>query len=471
MGKQVCRPGGMLFNSAAFLVFFPLVYAIYLAMAGRFRAQNVVLLIASWIFYGWWDWRFLSLIWLSTIVDYVVALRIQASPDDRRRRRWLMLSLVTNLGALGVFKYFDFFSRSLAAALSSLGIDAEPFLLEVVLPVGISFYTFQTLSYSIDVYRRRIPPCRDLIGFALYVAFFPQLVAGPIERAGRLLQQIEGPRQITTDQLQSGLWLAAWGFFKKMVLADNMARIADPVFADPSGQAGLDLVLGALAFTLQIYADFSGYSDIARGIAKLMGFELVVNFKIPYVAASPSDFWRRWHISLSQWLRDYLYISLGGNRGTRLATARNLVLTMLLGGLWHGAAWNFVVWGAFHGALLVAYRPLESVQRFRWLRVPIMFGFTILGWIIFRSASLADIGTFLTQMGPTPSSQSLRWIVMLAAGWFPLIVVEAWQHRTGDLLAPLEMPWPLKGLTLAGLVAATLVLGVRKGGEFIYFQF
>ena len=336
----------MLFTSAVFLLFFAVFYACYLLLRGHRTGQNVLLLVANYVFYGWWDWRFLSLLLLTTWIDFAAG-RWMGRVSGGIPRRWILVgALAFNLGMLGFFKYFNFFTDSAVELCSALGFHADAPTIRILLPLGISFYTFQAVSYVVDVYRLKTKPTGSLLDFSIYVAFFPLLISGPIERSDHLLPQIAAPRRITLEQLNAGVFLILWGFFKKLVIADNIGPIADEVFDGYLQQGGLNVILGALAFAFQIYCDFSGYSDIARGLAKLMGFDLILNFKLPYFALSPSDFWRRWHISLSTWLRDYLYIPLGGNRGTKLQTFRNLMVTMLLGGLWHGAAWNFVLWGA-----------------------------------------------------------------------------------------------------------------------------
>ncbi len=473
----------MLFNSFVFLGFFLLIYALYLSSRRSRRLQNVLLLVASYVFYGYWDWRFLGLLALSTVVDFFVGRALHRSADPRRRKLLLTVSVCTNLGILGFFKYFDFFADSLAALMGLLGLQPDPFTLGILLPVGISFYTFQTMSYTIDIYRGKLEPVDSISDFALFVAFFPQLVAGPIERASNLLPQIARPRRIGQDEVGAALWLILWGYFKKVVIADRMALIANPIFAEHAEFQGLELVVGLLAFTVQIYGDFSGYSDIARGVAKLMGFELMVNFKLPYLAINPSDFWLRWHVSLSSWLRDYLYIPLGGSRGGTLRTQRNLALTMLLGGLWHGAAWNFVIWGAYHGTLLAVYRWLDPrpihadpwrdrSQRPRVLfMMALMFVFTVIGWLIFRADSASQIVYFLGNMhhgvGETGWTLLYTWFYF---SW-PLIPVQLLQYRTGNLLAVTGLPTPLKlaiyGLLFCGIVA----FAVHESMEFIYFQF
>lgn len=342
----------MLFNSLAFVIFFAVVYGLYIVLP--FRAQNRMLLLASYIFYGWWDWRFLGLIFVSTLVDYIASWGIHKSSGILPRRGWLSFSLISNLGMLAYFKYANFFVDSFVAMVQNLGIPLDMTLAEILLPVGISFYTFQTLSYTIDVYRGELEPVKDFGDFALFVAYFPQLVAGPIERAAVLLPQLSAPRTLNHKQLEDGCWLILYGFFLKLVVADNLSPFTQRVFNNPSGEQGAIILFGVYAAAWQIFGDFAGYSNIARGISKLMGIELMKNFDQPFFAISPSDFWRRWHISLSTWLRDYLYIPLGGNRGSSRRTYCNLMATMLIGGLWHGAAWNFVAWGFFHGAILCA---------------------------------------------------------------------------------------------------------------------
>ncbi len=469
----------MLFNSFVFLVFFAGFYNTYLHCMRWRRAQNALLLAGSYLFYGWWDWRFLGLLLLSTVIDFSVAQALSRSSEAGRRKLLVGLSVASNLSILGFFKYFNFFADTLVTTLAGVGLQLDAVTLEVILPVGISFYTFQTLSYTIDVYRRRMEATDSLLNFAVFVAFFPQLVAGPIERAQRFLPQVAAPRVITARNIDEGVFLLIWGLFKKMVIADNAAIIANEVFNNYQEHSGLILLVGALAFTLQIYCDFSGYSDIARGLSKLMGFELMVNFKLPYFARTPSEFWLRWHVSLSSWLRDYLYISLGGNRGTPWLTYRNLCLTMLLGGLWHGAAWNFVAWGAFHGAILVVYRALgvthQRVAQMPWIANlaawGVMFGLTVFGWILFRARSLDQITHFVTQMGLEVSDQCATLAWDLAVFWAPLLVVQFWQLHRNDLLIIPKMPLVVRSVTYALLICGLMVFGAGESQEFIYFQF
>ncbi len=473
----------MLFNSYVFIGFFVVVYSLYLLLRGHHKAQNRLLLVASYVFYGYWDWRFLSLIAISTLIDYSVGLALHTTEASRRRKQLLLISVAANLTLLGFFKYFNFFADSVAGLLDLFGMHAGFVTLNIVLPVGISFYTFQTMSYTIDIYRRKLTPTRNLLDFALFVSFFPQLVAGPIERAVNLLPQITSRRRITSSQINAGLFLLVWGYYKKVVIADNVAKIADQIFNGYTQYHGLDLLIGTLAFTLQILCDFSGYSDIARGLAKLMGFDLMVNFKLPYFALNPSDFWLRWHVSLSSWLRDYLYIPLGGNRGGSARTQRNLALTMLLGGLWHGAAWHFVIWGGFHGLILALYRVFDRHPehldpwngQYRTARIIskmfLMFTLTIIGWVFFRAATAHQIVYMLTEVfgGWSEATAGLAHKLIFFA--LPLVVIQVYQYVKRDLLAPLKLR-PIFRISLyIYFVVWIFVFGVRQAAEFIYFQF
>ena len=473
----------MLFNSYIFIVFFIIVYTLYLLLNSNYKVQNIILLTASYIFYGYWDWRFTLLLALSTIVDFTVGKFLQNSQSERKRKTLLFISIFFNLSVLGFFKYFNFFAESFAGLFQVFGLEANWVTLNVLLPVGISFYTFQTMSYTIDVYKRNLQPINNFLDFALFVSFFPQLVAGPIERATTLIPQIISPRQVKLEQVNAGINLIIWGYFKKVVIADNMASIANSVFNDYTQYQGLDILIGILAFTIQIYGDFSGYSDIARGLSKLMGFELMLNFKLPYFAISPSDFWSRWHISLSTWLRDYLYIPLGGNRGGTLNTYRNLFLTMLLGGLWHGAAWNFVIWGAFHGLILIFYRIFDKKPKHSnsksakssyllpLSKMLLMFILTNIGWVIFRSSSINQIYYMLANVGFSLSEKSLNWGYDLVFFCLPLFLVQIYQYVTRDLLILTKLKPIVRVSIYSFLIIWICVFGVRESGEFIYFQF
>lgn len=472
----------MLFNSLQFAPFFLVVYIVYLAL--RRRAQNRWLLVASYVFYGAWDWRFLGLIALSTVIDYSIALAMASSDEPSRRKRLLTVSLVSNLGILGFFKYANFFSASFAELMDSFGVEMQPWMLDIVLPVGISFYTFQTLSYTIDVYRRQLQPTRDFLDFALFVAFFPQLVAGPIERASRLLPQILKPRHVSWEGSGSGCWLILAGTFKKVVVADNIGRLVDLVYGDPDASTGIEVIVATWAFAWQIYCDFSGYTDVARGLSRLMGFELMLNFNLPYLALNPADFWRRWHISLSTWLRDYLYISLGGNRCGSLFTYRNLGLTMLLGGLWHGAAWTYVLWGAYQGTLLIGHRlarpllagiaPRSALAIRAWwlLRVVVMFQLACVGWMIFRADSFSHLGALAGRvLSDWEPGQLGAWLPGLALLILPLAGFQVLQGASRQLETILRWPAPLRVFSYVVIVFAIVILGEDHGAPFIYFQF
>lgn len=485
----------MIFTTPGFVVFAALFFTGWALVGGRGR--RLWLLASSYAFYGAWDWRFLGLLWISTAVDYWVGLRLHAARDPLARRRLVRLSVATNLGILGFFKYFDFFTESLAALLSSLGISADIPTLRLVLPVGISFYTFQTMSYTLDIHAGRMRPTESLIDFANYVTFFPQLVAGPIERARHLLPQLSGLDALRPDH--SGWGLIALGAFKKVVIADNIAWLVEATYDAPGATPGPALWLGTYAFAVQIYCDFSGYSDIAVGLGRLLGVDIVQNFRAPYGADGPRDFWRRWHISLSTWLRDYLYIGLGGNRGSALRTQRNLLLTMLLGGLWHGAAWNFVLWGAFHGALLIVARlppfarldaavgrlptAAAAVARVAWRLV--FFHITCLGWALFRAESLNDcaalmrglldvrhwdLGGWWSAVEAAGDGQRLTfWLAVVAA-----FVLTQNVARIGSdtVVARLwRAPWGVRFALVVVLLYACVLWAPAEPPPFIYFQF
>lgn len=481
----------MLFNSFNFAIFFPTVLILYWALP--FRIQNIFLLIASYVFYGFWDWRFLSLIAISTIVDYISGLKIhekQLEGDDRStkiRKIWVTASVLTNLGILGFFKYFNFFVDSFENVTNLLGLQTELLQLDIVLPVGISFYTFQTMSYTIDIYRGKMEPTRRFLDFALYVSFFPQLVAGPIERAKSLLPRIMNERHFNLSQFYEGIHLILWGLFKKVYVADNLAPFIDSVFAVPN-PTGWEVLFGGWGFAIQVYGDFSGYSDIARGCAKCLGIELMVNFNHPYVAINPIERWRRWHISLSSWLRDYLYISLGGNRHGTVKTYRNLMSTMLLGGLWHGAGWNFVLWGAWEGLLIVGHRLLtpivDKVDVLRSVlpgylkmivKIVVMFQLVSVGLIIFRGQNISHIGKMLaTLIGITGFYGALSFTLFAPLLKFgvPLFVLEKLQYSVSeDQFSKIEkIPSHIRCFFYAVLFYMVVYYGA-SAQSFIYFQF
>ena len=496
----------MAFDSITFALFLPLVFLLYWALHQSRRGQNVLLLVASYVFYGWWNWRFLGLILLTTCSAYLCALWVERC-KMRGQTKWAatanVANLVLNLGVLGLFKYYDFFATSLNALMMSLGLQADWPLLHLLLPVGISFYTFQALSYTIDVYRGDIRAERNWISFATYIAFFPQLVAGPIERAGKMLPQFAAPRSFSSEEAVKGCRQMLWGFVKKIVVADNCAPIVEQIFANPDAQGGSTLLYGTLLFAFQIYADFSGYSDIAIGSARLFGLHLSDNFRNPYFATNIPDFWRRWHISLTSWFRDYVYIPLGGNRKGRGRTLANTVAVFSLSGLWHGANWTFVLWGFYHGLLFLPWcmgkvrkvasfgareqsserevrevrdvRKVRKVQEVREgqkgsplkllkpLKLLTTFLLVCLGWVLFRAESITSAKVILwrivSQMDPSFLQQSKSIVVfavlMLAAEWWQLpLPRRRWQRWAIYYL--------LIGLMLWKATAST---------QFIYFQF
>lgn len=468
----------MLFNSVEFLLFLPTVLVAYWHMSRR--AQNGLLFIASYVFYGWWDWRFLALIFLSSMVDFHVAQRIAATTVRLSRMRWLLLSLATNLGALGYFKYARFFVQSAGEALSTLGFHVDPPVLSIVLPVGISFYTFQTLSYTLDVHRGDLEPRRDLLSFLAFVSFFPQLVAGPIERASNLLPQFEKRRQFDPSEADDGLRQIVWGFVKKSVIADNLAPVVNAAYGDPDASGSM-LLVATFFFAFQIYCDFSGYSDIAIGTAKLFGFRLIDNFRYPYFAANITEFWRRWHISLSTWFRDYVYVPLGGSRHGPRRRVAAVMATFLVSGLWHGANWTFVVWGALHALyylieLLVVRRfgKPESSRKWwhSWASTAVTFVGVTIAWVFFRAPSVSaaldilhriavDVPTFVL-----PEGQGRRLVLV---GLFLLAEASQRKHPHPLLLPKVEPRLRWAAVYLALLVV--IVFGRFAHEPFIYFQF
>ena len=483
----------MLFNSIDFAVFLPLVFALYwLVGASNIRLQNIIIVIASYVFYGWWDWRFLGLIFFSTCVDFLIGMRL-AQTSAAERRRWLLgVSLVTNLGLLAFFKYYNFFVDNFRGAFSFFGAEFGESTLSIILPVGISFYTFQTLSYTIDVYRRELQPTNSFVDFSAFVSFFPQLVAGPIERATHLLPQFQQQRTFNYLAAVDGLRQILWGLFKKVVVADNCAEFANLIFNNSDSYNGSTLVLGALFFTFQIYGDFSGYSDIAIGTSRLFGFDLMQNFRYPYFSRNIGEFWRRWHISLSTWFRDYLYIPLGGSRGGTWHKVRNTFIIFIVSGFWHGANWTFIIWGFLNALyflpLLLAgqnRRHLDTVASERTypsgrelLSIGATFGLTTFAWIFFRSDSVTHAFQYITRMvtagllevpnltDKTAAIQTLVIVsVMLAIEW----VGREWRH-------PLEFAFrsltaPVRYVLYYAIALAIIFFGNFAENEFIYFQF
>ncbi len=472
----------MLFNSFSFFIFLPIVFALYWSLGNRLREQNILLLLSSYVFYGWWDVRFLSLIVASTLVDFVIGRAIDKARPILRRKTLLAASIFFNLGLLGVFKYYNFFLDNFLVLTDNIGFHTNLSLLKIILPVGISFYTFQTMSYTIDIYKRKIKHTSDFIAFAAFVGYFPQLVAGPIERASHLLPQLEKPRVFVYSKAVDGLRQALWGFFKKVVIADAVAPLVDLAFSTPESYSSIALIVGALLFSIQIYCDFSGYSDIAIGISKLFGIDLMQNFRTPYFSRDIAEFWRRWHISLSTWFRDYLYIPLGGSRGSLAVKIRNTFAIFLVSGFWHGANWTFIIWGMINALMFLPllltrknrthldHATLKDTHKILWT-----FTITTLAWVFFRADSLSLAIDYLHYLfsGNTGIPIVVKPSLLLMIS---ILFVGDWQGRGNDFalsfppqgvlsrLAPLRI-----GLYL---ILAYLVL-IYLGGQqnFIYFQF
>lgn len=477
----------MLFNSIEFIIFLPIVFIIYwFFLKNEIVYQNILLLIASYIFYGWWDWRFLSLIIFSSFVDFFVARQIEISSTKRHRKMLLIISIIVNIGFLGVFKYFNFFVDSFVNAFDTVGIHFDSLTLNIILPVGISFYTFQTLSYTIDVFRKKLKPTNDILAFFAFVAFFPQLVAGPIERARNLLPQFYVKRKFDIVKAADGMRQILWGLFKKVIIADNCAVIVDEIFSNYEIYPGSTLFLGAFYFAFQIYGDFSGYSDIAIGTARLFGFNLMRNFAYPYFSRDIAEFWRRWHISLSTWFRDYLYIPLGGSKGSNLFKIRNVILIFVVSGFWHGANWTFIIWGLLNGLyflplmlLKVNRNNLGDIAENKLFptvkelfQILITFFITILAWIFFRSDNVYSAiqyisGIFSKSIFTMPNTNQLKILPVV----FIFIIIE-WisrnkQHALEVDNLPKHYRWSLY------LIFGFLVLLSFNNSPktFIYFQF
>jgi D-alanyl-lipoteichoic acid acyltransferase DltB (MBOAT superfamily) len=476
----------MLFNSIQFIIFLPTVFILYwFVFKNNLKFQNMLLLAASYLFYGWWDWRFLSLIIISSAVDYLVGLKLHTTNETRKRRFLLALSLTMNLGMLGFFKYFDFFRESFAELLTMAGFQVNAGTLNIILPVGISFYTFQTLSYTIDIYRRKIEPTANALAFFTFVSFFPQLVAGPIERAGKLLPQFTVKRNFDYSLAADGVKQALWGMFKKVVVADNLAPYVEQIFQNHTDYNGSTLLMGGLYFTIQIYCDFSGYSDIAIGTARLFGFDLMRNFAFPFFSRDIAEFWRRWHISLSTWFRDYMYVPMGGSRVSKIKTIRNVILVFTISGLWHGANWTFIFWGFLNGLLFI---PLMMSKRNKQnkdivaegkylpnireiMQMGLTFGFTIIAFIFFRSPNITEgfmyLGNiFSPSLLELPSGE-------FRANFYLVIVLLVFEWIQRHKQHPLQFETiPVYLRYLAYYTILFFIL--NKGGQqesFIYFQF
>ncbi len=479
----------MLFNSLAFLLFLPVVFTIYWSLSRRnISYQNTLLLVASYVFYGWWDYRFLSLIFLSSLVDYLIGIGLEREDRARRRRLLLAISLCLNLGLLGVFKYYNFFVQSMAELLSEFGLQPNLGSLNVILPVGISFYTFQTLSYSLDIYRRKIRATHDPIAFFAFVSFFPQLVAGPIERAKNLLPQFLKRRQFDLEQAKDGLRQMLWGMLKKVVIADNVAVHVNSIWDNYTAMDSATLFLGTALFAIQIYCDFSGYSDIAIGIARLFGFQLMRNFAFPYFSRDIAEFWRRWHISLSTWFRDYVYFPLGGSRTTTGRCVRNVIITFVVSGLWHGANWTFLIWGLLHGLYYVALMLCGWQKRYRddpatgrllpsvreLLSMGTTFCLVCFAWIFFRAESLSEAFDYIGKFASGPFMSDTYWhgqhvgpVLMSGA----LILIEWFQRHKQHALDIRGLPVVVRWGMYLSATLIVLILGNFGEIDFIYFQF
>lgn len=482
----------MLFNSIDFAIFLPIVFILYWFVANKnLKLQNLLIVVSSYLFYGWWDWRFLSLILFSTLVDYFVGRNLRTVQNITKRKILLWTSILVNLGFLGFFKYYNFFLDNFTSAFSLFGTEIQASSLNIILPVGISFYTFQTLSYSIDVYRRKLEPTKDFIVFCAFVSFFPQLVAGPIERATNLLPQFYAKRSFDYAKAVDGMRQIIWGLFKKIVIADNCAEYANLFFNNSENYSGSALFLGALFFTFQIYGDFSGYSDIAIGTSRLFGFNLMRNFNFPYFSRDIAEFWRRWHISLSTWFRDYLYVPLGGSQVSTWMKVRNTFIIFIVSGFWHGANWTFIVWGALNaiyflpllltnsnrkhmGAVAVG-RMVPTLSEFS--KISLTFSLTVFAWIFFRANNIEHAILYISKIFsfslfaiPEFVGKTNALITMVFVGVF--VVIE-WIGRDGQYaIEQIGLKWnkPMRYAMYYAIIAAIFMFGGQEQ-QFIYFQF
>tara|TARA_R110000850_G_scaffold275701_1_gene415553 strand:+ start:4508 stop:5935 length:1428 start_codon:yes stop_codon:yes gene_type:complete len=475
----------MLFNSIAFFVFLPTVFILYwFVFKKHLKAQNLLVLVSSYVFYGWWDYRFLALIVASTLVDYGIGLALSHETRKKRRKLFLMCSLVFNIGLLGFFKYFNFFIESWVEAWGALGVEMHSSSLNIILPVGISFYTFQTLSYTIDVYRNKIKPTNKLVEFAAYVSFFPQLVAGPIERAAQLLPQFQKKRMFDYELAKSGVHLIIWGLFKKVVVADNCAFFVNQIFEQPTGYSTAELWAGAVLFGIQIYGDFSGYSDIAIGTGRLFGFRLMTNFAFPYYSRNIAEFWRRWHISLSTWFRDYLYIPLGGSRGSKAQQIRNVFIIFLVSGFWHGANWTFLVWGGIHALLFLPlllgnknrnYLARDAFKLRQLGSIGITFLLVTIAWVFFRADTVSIAFSYIKDMvlwsdaGLGFFYKTNKYLLLSLIIGFSVLVMLGFEWMA---VRRQQVEVSLSPVKAVFVILLIVLMGAFKDpAEFIYFQF
>ncbi len=483
----------MIFNSVDFAIFLPIIFFLYWGITNKsLKLQNLLIVVASYIFYSWWDWRFLSLILFSTLIDYSVGVRLSKEENRIKRKILLWISVIVNLGFLGFFKYYNFFLDNFANAFTFFGAEINTNSLNIILPVGISFYTFQTLSYTIDIYKRKLEPTKDFIAFTAFVSFFPQLVAGPIERATNLLPQFYKKRIFEYDKSLDGLRQILWGLFKKVVIADNSAQIANEIFNNSGGYSGSTLVVGAVFFTFQIYGDFSGYSDIAIGTSRLFGFNLKQNFAFPYFSRDIAEFWRRWHISLSTWFRDYLYIPMGGSRGGTSMKIRNIFIIFIVSGFWHGANWTFIIWGALNAFY---YLPLLVLNKNRintdtvaqgkhlpsfkeFLKMLITFSLTVFAWVFFRAENLSHALNYISTIF-SKSLFSIPYafglgvnIIILTTLFIIILIIVEWFGRNKKYALEFNKNLnPFYQWALFYLIAIIIFLFGQRQQDFIYFQF
>ena len=475
----------MLFNSIEFLIFLPTVFFLYWFVFNKnLRNQNLLLLFSSYVFYGWWDYRFLLLIISSTVVDYIIGIKIHECREEKKSQVYLWFSVLFNIGVLGFFKYYNFFVDSWIEAFSSIGYNIEnTWTLNIILPVGISFYTFQTMSYSIDIYKKKLEPTKDFISFSSFVSFFPQLVAGPIERASNLLPQILKKREFNYEKATQGLRLILWGMFKKVVIADSLAPKVNEIFADYQNLDGGTLWLGSFYFAFQIYCDFSGYSDIAIGTSKLFGFELMSNFKFPYFSRNIGEFWKRWHISLSTWFRDYLYIPLGGSKNSKIVSLRNIFVIFIVSGFWHGANWTFIFWGLLHAFLYIPSFVFRTNRKYsssvageksklpsilEAYQICITFFFVLIGWVFFRSENIANSFDYLLRMFSEFSIPPIKYLKYI--GYILLLIPIEWFLRHDERLSKPIFKNESWLLIVLSFIAINYILA-SKNNEFIYFEF
>ncbi len=481
----------MLFNSIDFAIFLPIVFILYWFVTNRnLKLQNFLIVAASYLFYGWWDWRFLSLILFSSLVDYFVGIGLLKQENLTKRKFLLWTSILVNLGFLGFFKYYNFFLDNFITAFSFFGTEIKANSLNIILPVGISFYTFQTMSYSIDVYKRNLEPTKDFIAFSAFVTFFPQLVAGPIERATHLLPQFYNKRTFDYSKAVDGMRQILWGLFKKIVIADNCAEFANQIFNNSADYSGSTLALGALFFTFQIYGDFSGYSDIAIGTSRLFGFDLMRNFNFPYFSRDIAEFWRRWHISLSTWFRDYLYIPLGGSKGGTWMKVRNTFIIFIVSGFWHGANWTFIVWGALNAIYFLPLlltknnrNNLETValgKLFPSIKeigsILFTFGLTVFAWIFFRAENIGHAAQYISDIFKHPGSfflLGIYWKYKTIIILISIFVLIEWIGREGQYaISHIGIKWKrsVRYTMYYAIIIAIFWFG-GKEQQFIYFQF